>query len=407
MGRLARDLTPHLSVDHHIGSQLRRLRTTSHLSQRQLAAEIHVSPDLIARIERGERRLSPQLAVDIDTVLDGQGSLPELVEARTRLTPMSGMARVTPLDPISVLSSDLAADDTGQAIQLARRALLRMADYPSHAPHALWLATQQDLVLADHLMRSTPTLAEHEAILRGLVVLTGTAGNLLTDLGDRTNARRYLTLSLEAARDLKDHALQAWALGMTAVDTLVAADWHAAAIILGHAYDLAATGPARRRAWLRSLRARAYAAVGDACNAYTSLTDAQTLLDDAEPPAELDFFDAPRLIGATGTTHLLLHDSAQADAVISQAISLRRPGDVKGIALLTLDQAECAIMAGQPDAAASRMLYAATLAQNHLVAPIRTRLQQVRSRLSQLPTSTVLLEIDDRLSDLLHPDGKV
>ena len=31
-----------------------------------------------------------------------------------------------------------------------------------------------------------------------------------------------------------------------------------------------------------------------------------------------------------------MHDSAQADAVIGQAISLRRPGDVKGIALLTL-----------------------------------------------------------------------
>jgi len=407
MSRRARDLTPHLSVDHRIGSQLRRLRTSGQLSQRQLAAAIHVSPDLIARIERGERRLSPQLAADIDTVLDCQGFLSELVEARIRLTPTSHMTRVTPLDPVSVLSSHLAADDAGQAIQLVRRALLRMADYPLHAPHGLWLATQQDLTLADHLMRSTPTLAEHEAILRGLVVLTGTAGNLLTDLGDRPNARRYLTLSVQAARDLKDHALQAWALGMTAVDTLVAADWHAAIIILGHANDLAATGPARRKAWLRALGARAYAAIGDARNAHASLDDASALLDHAEAPAELDFFDTPRLIGATGTTHLRLHNAAQADAAISQAITMRRPDDVKGIALLTLDRAECAIIAGRPDAAALHMFDAATLAQNHLVAPIQTRLRQLRSRLTRMPTSAVLREIDERLNEAMHTAGKV
>lgn len=406
MGQQPRALSPHLSLDHFIGSEIRTRRTQRRLSHRELAALVHVSADLIARIERGERRIAADLAAACDTVLQSGGALRQLVEARPE-RPSPAIARSDSLDPIEALSALIAGGADEHAEGIFARATERMATYPEHAPAALWTSTQQDLRLAQELLRAIPSLRSHRTLLRSVAVLTGTSGHLLMDLADRANAHRYLTLSRQAGEQLEEAELVAWTLGMAAIDMIVSADWAQATQILDHAHEIATRGPSRRRAWISALRARAHAGAGHELIARRCLDEARSALDDAGHPTHLDFFNHARLDGAYGTTHLLLKDVDAADAAITDAIARRQPDDVKGIALLMLDHAECRIISGDADGAAHRILAAATLAETQLVAPIQRRINDLRQGMSRWSDSGSVRELDSKIQVLLEPVRKV
>lgn len=52
-----------------IGQNLKRLRTDSGLSQKQLAQAVHVTQPMIAQIERGTKALTLELGQEISEVL--------------------------------------------------------------------------------------------------------------------------------------------------------------------------------------------------------------------------------------------------------------------------------------------------------------------------------------------------
>lgn len=405
MGQVPHALAPHLSLDHYIGAELRVLRMRQGLSQRSLAAAAHVSSALIARIERGERRLTGDIADSCDRALGSDGVLRRLVQTRPEHSEFK--AGATSHDPVDSLTGLISGAGGEGADAILARATQRMSSYPEHAATSLWISTQQDLHLAQGLLRARPGYRSHATLLRGVTILAATSAHLLMDLADRTNARRYLILSRQAGEEIGDGPLVAWTLGMAAVDSMVSKNPTEAALLLDHANHLSAGGSRRRRAWISALRARAHAGAGNDSVAQQALDDARVALQMAGPPTQLDFFDDARLDGAYGTTHMLLKNFDVAKDAISNAIARRRPDDVKGIAYLTLDQAECQISGDDPDAAADRIRAAATLARHQMVAPLQARVFDLRQRMTRWSDSRPVRELDADLESMSVPLGRV
>ncbi len=75
MAQRPRQLQPYASADAYFGAQLRSWRIRAGLSQADLARQVHVSGDLIGKIEKAQRRAHPSLAADLDNALAAGGEL--------------------------------------------------------------------------------------------------------------------------------------------------------------------------------------------------------------------------------------------------------------------------------------------------------------------------------------------
>src|SRR5216683_3417669 len=75
MGRRPRTLTPEASARDHFGAELRRWRTARRLTQRALARLIWHSQEFVAKVEKGERWPSWDLATRCDVALRTGGVL--------------------------------------------------------------------------------------------------------------------------------------------------------------------------------------------------------------------------------------------------------------------------------------------------------------------------------------------
>ncbi len=84
MGRRARALTPHASVRDRFGAELRRWRVARRLTQQALASLVWQSPETVAKVEKGERWPSRDLAERCDRVLRTGGTLVALWPAVER-----------------------------------------------------------------------------------------------------------------------------------------------------------------------------------------------------------------------------------------------------------------------------------------------------------------------------------
>ncbi|MGH4027150.1 MAG: helix-turn-helix domain-containing protein [Pseudonocardiaceae bacterium] len=78
MGQRPKDLTPHQSLHHYWGAELRALRITRGLSLAELGQQLHCDPSYLAKIERAERPIPATLAENCDRVLETQGMLVRL-----------------------------------------------------------------------------------------------------------------------------------------------------------------------------------------------------------------------------------------------------------------------------------------------------------------------------------------
>jgi DNA-binding XRE family transcriptional regulator len=90
MAQRPRRLQPYASADAYFGAQLRSWRTRAGLSQADLARQVHVSGDLIGKIEKAQRRAHPTLAADLDHALAAGGQLTRCataIPASTRTRP--------------------------------------------------------------------------------------------------------------------------------------------------------------------------------------------------------------------------------------------------------------------------------------------------------------------------------
>ncbi|MGM1058454.1 hypothetical protein [Saccharothrix sp. Mg75] len=115
-----------------------------------------------------------------------------------------------------------------------------------------------------------------------------------------------------------------------------------------------------------------------------------------------DFFDAARLDGMAGTTHLLLRWTDHAAPLLRSALERRAHTDVEGRALLALDLAECHLHDDEPDEAARVATTALEWAGNTMVDPILTRAESIRARVVRSIGPAGARSLDARLREAVR-----
>ena len=116
MGRALSPLTPHASVAHFFGAELRHRRLAAGLSTRQLGPLVLASPGLLDKVERAQRFASSDLAGRCDAELGADGALIRLHglvvakrEADRPHTRRAGSANPEVARLVDVLQSALAS----------------------------------------------------------------------------------------------------------------------------------------------------------------------------------------------------------------------------------------------------------------------------------------------------------
>src|SRR5437773_844378 len=90
MGQVPRALDPDASPWAGFGAALRALRMRRGLSQVQLGREVHVSGDLIGKIEKAERRPQPDVVARLEVALGACGRLSAAAKQAMKVQSASG-----------------------------------------------------------------------------------------------------------------------------------------------------------------------------------------------------------------------------------------------------------------------------------------------------------------------------
>jgi hypothetical protein len=227
--------------------------------------------------------------------------------------------------------------------------------YPVTSPAQSVPLMQRQLTAVHELLGRPQALGARRRCVGILTVLSGLLGLAYHDCGDRTRSDATFHMGRVAAEEGEAAELTAWLLTMQSVVDYTAGRTEQAAALLGQADVLASAASPRRRAWIAANYGRALAATGEHRPALTALDRSAELLElgPAEPIGGLDFFTRPRLDGITGESHALLGNHEVAAGLLTAALERRDQADVKGLAFLTFDLAECRIGQGDVDGACS------------------------------------------------------
>lgn len=101
MPQAPKQLDPRRSGWDWFGAELRHWRLLRRLSQAGLGAKVHVSGDLIGKIEKAVRRCSPELAAALDAALDTGGVLGRALVRATDADKAPADADASPLGPLT------------------------------------------------------------------------------------------------------------------------------------------------------------------------------------------------------------------------------------------------------------------------------------------------------------------
>jgi transcriptional regulator with XRE-family HTH domain len=184
MGQVSRPLTPALSARHRLGAELRRWRQARRLSLASLGTTVHVSGDLLGKIEKAQRWPTEDLLRRCDEALQADGALVEWwTPVHAQRSEHDPVVRIDPTfiedsrHLLQVLSDADNAVGVGgmQAIVSRESGLIRRARAASGGPlrrqlaiaEAQWLEfgswvadNLHQVARADRLLRRAGTLAQ-------------------------------------------------------------------------------------------------------------------------------------------------------------------------------------------------------------------------------------------------------
>lgn len=295
----------------------------------------------------------------------------------------------------------------GRSLDLLEAAVADYARrYPSAAPAELLGPVREHYRHAVRLLAG-PLRITHRRRLSGVAgVLAGLAGSLSFDLQDQARAAAYFQVARQAAEEAEDRDLGAWALATWSLMPTYNGD-HAEAWRLIEAAQAAGgreLSPTRR-AWLAALEAKAHAGLGDAKRSTAALVRAERALGNLPAAAGnrlgTDFFDAPRLVGFRGASHLLLRQPKAARQALAEVLALRSATDVKGRSLARLDLAAAHIQEREVEQACAAVVEALTIPAAQRVDPIRRRGRAVLFDLAPWDTYRAVRDLREQVTPML------
>jgi DNA-binding XRE family transcriptional regulator len=357
MAQALKPLEPGRSAPHRFGAELRRWRQARGLSQAALARLVHVSPDLIGKVEKADRRPTRDLLDGLDRVLGTAGALAELWpeverEGVRRAAPASQNGMVFPVDPELVghwsrMLVVLAATDNAVGVRGLREVVVG----------ELRLLSGHRRAASGPLQRRLATV---EA--RWLEFASWVADND----GDPAGATAWLQQAHDMAGENGDEVLCGYVLMRRAQRAVEAGD-AATAIALLDAGPPTARLPPRIRALSMVRVAQAHALAGDDAAARTALNAAYRYVDRAGGDTEDEVLAAhcgsAYIAAHEAQCRLMLGDSASAVAGYRRVLAAWPAGQRLDEGLFRAQLAIAYDQAGMADEAEAEGLRAVDLAR--------------------------------------------
>ncbi|GGK48493.1 helix-turn-helix domain-containing protein [Nocardia camponoti] len=339
-GRVA----PHRTAEQRFGVELRARRTAAALSLRQLAPLVNISHDLLARIERAERRAHRDTVILLDQALNADGRLIRLAE------PFTAIIATTPV------SGDVDPETVGRTLRQLT-ADVRAADHTMSAG-------QTKKLIAGARSASSIAMERHPADLRndlrrGVAEAYQLAGWMLFDRGNTTAADKAFTEARRNAQQANAIELVAFIGGPNAAFMTT---WHGdASTGVAQAYGALAwarrSGNRRLSAFVATMAARAHARLGESELCAHMLIEAESELgrhrEDTPDPLWLNVFDAAALAGHRGSCMLDLGSPDRAIEAFSEQHAASPDAFLRNRTIWQLEHAAAKIELDEPDAAAN------------------------------------------------------
>ncbi|MFF2546639.1 helix-turn-helix domain-containing protein [Kitasatospora sp. NPDC058063] len=223
-------LHPERSPEEWLGNEIRQWRVLRGYGQDELGALVHLSGDLIGKMERGERRCLPHHAEALDIALDTGGALARglvLVNMRVDLRSGDGSSVETTQAVLpSAASMDGMSQITAPVFRLGPEpsSSVRSGDIAHVESAAAVLRSWDNLHGGGGLVRETAvaqlrwarglTEAECSSPLRPKLLtaasrLASAAGAVLLDTGEFAEAGRHLRWATELAEEASDWSARA------------------------------------------------------------------------------------------------------------------------------------------------------------------------------------------------------
>ncbi|GAB3259881.1 helix-turn-helix domain-containing protein [Kineosporia babensis] len=354
MGQRPADLDPSVSSAAYFGAQLRQLRTQQRLSLAQLGRMVHTGGDMLGKIEKAQRRATPELVEALDAALGANGSL-------SRAAPATGLSgdSLFPGDFPFAMPRGRAA--VAPAIEGLRDMLrgLRQVDHALGSGPALAIVRAQ-LQVADAILDSAAIPSERRSALAVVAEIHQLAGWMHFDRGELAPAETSFTRARALAQEADQDALTAYVLGpshafMTASHGHLPLAREQGAQALAHARR---SGNHRLTAFVITIAARIEAKLGEEQSCRTMLdlaaTELQLALSGASSspdPDWLSVFDEAALAGHAGSCLLDLRSPAAAITSLTRQDETANDLFVRNRVIWQLDRSDAHLAQTELDAA--------------------------------------------------------
>lgn len=385
-----RALDPRASPAALFGAELRAARQRRALSLAAVGRLVHVSGDLIGKIEKADRRPQPDLVLRLDRALEADGTIERL-----------GRGLVD-----DDLAGDLEPSDHGPVLAPddASARLRQVVDSVRHGDHAMDDRTDPTMLL-NHARAAEQVLPrvgrDMRALLHaGIAEANQIAGWMSFDHGHPRRAERLLGTARGWVERAADPGLAAFVLGPNL--SFVATYGGNPALGVERAYG--AIGWARRSGnhrltgFTMAIAARAHARLRETDLCLDMLDQAGAELDRHDPDAHhwLSVFDRAALDGHRGSCLLDLGQPARALTPLDEQERASPHHFVRNRAIWRLDRVDALLSLGETDTACTDL--STVVDTSTAVSPrVLRRFRAVGLRLDALPRSASTTDALDRL----------
>ncbi|GAA2535923.1 MULTISPECIES: helix-turn-helix domain-containing protein [Pseudonocardia] len=394
MANRPRALDPQASPAALFGAELRALRQRRSLSLAAVGRLVHVSGDLIGKIEKADRRPQADLVTQLDRALEAEGAIERLGRGVVNEDDHGGR----PASAAPVLSPDDAPARLRQVIDTVRNgdhAMNDRADPGTLVSHALAAERVLPGVGRDARTPLYSSIAEAHQL----------AGWMSFDHGRPRQAERLLGTARGWVERATDPALAAFVLGPNL--SFVATYGGDPALGVERAYG--AIGWARRSGnhrltgFAMAIGARAHARLGETDLCLDLLDQASTQLERHDPDGHdpdahrwLSVFDRAALDGHRGSCLLDLDQPDRALAPLAEQERTSPHQFVRNRVIWRLDRIDALLRLGEIDQACAD-LAAATDTATGVTPRVLRRFAAIGLRLGELPRSAATTDALDRL----------
>lgn len=399
MPQQPRQLDPEASPLALFGAELRAQRVRQGLSQARLGRLVHVSGDLLGKIEKAERQPQRDLVDRLDQVLQTAGRL-------------EGLAAAFRGSPLAAPASSVVESPREHTTAFLLRTVVKATRRADHSQQS----DSQIATLLGHVRAGEPLLDKASgATQRELASALGEACQLVGwisfDRGDSNGAVKWLSAARAHGERAGDNELLAYVAGPSHgfITTSSGDPAH------GLERSYAALGWARRSgnhrliAFVMAVAARAHARLGEASLCMTMLADAEAELNrhnaDQPDPDWLTVFDEAGLEGHRGSCLLDLGQPSLAIDPLAKQDKDTQELFVRNRVMWLLDRAKAYLRLNDVEGACATAQHALDLAGTASSVRVLRRLHALGLTLQTWDRLPEVADIQRRLQNLQSGEG--